>query len=116
MADSPADRKIADSMAMDERGMQDAQNDRAAESKPRRSPRSPLMRWAIIVILVLLVPIVPFLIFGPAFEAEVRHDLNRIDSPWILATLVAAVLATDVFLPVPSSLVSTLAGAKLGIG
>ena len=82
----------------------------------RRSPRGPLLRWAIIIFLVLLVPIVPFLIFGPAFEAEVRRYLDRIESSWILATLVAVVLATDVFLPVPSSLVSTLAGAKLGIG
>ena len=78
--------------------MQDAHDDTTGDSKPR-SPRSPLLRWAIIIILVLLVPIVPFLIFGPAFEAEVRRYLHQVNSPWILATLVAVVLATDVFCP-----------------
>lgn len=95
--------------------MPDGKDDRNREPKSHRSTSNSLVRWALILVLALLVPIVPFLIFGPAFEAGVRQFLDRADSPWILATLVTAVLATDVFLPVPSSLVSTFAGAKLGI-
>jgi uncharacterized membrane protein YdjX (TVP38/TMEM64 family) len=69
----------------------------------------------LLVILVLLVPIVPFLIAGDRIEAWTLAWLESRPEPWLLATATAAILASDIFLPVPSSLVSTLAGAQLGV-
>ena len=76
-------------------------------------PRIP--RPLLLVILVLLVPIVPFLIAGDRIEAWTLNWLDSCPEPWLLAAATAAILASDIFLPVPSSLVSTLAGAQLGI-
>lgn len=54
-----------------------------------------------------------------AFEATVNEWVGRQfgagAGPWVIALLVVTLLALDVFLPVPSSLVTTAAGANLGI-
>jgi uncharacterized membrane protein YdjX (TVP38/TMEM64 family) len=73
-----------------------------------------LIKPALLVAVVLLVPVVPFLLFGSQFEAWIAGWLEPTPPPLVLAALVAAVLASDILLPVPSSAVSTLAGAKLG--
>lgn len=72
-------------------------------------------RPLLVVSLVLLVPVVPFVLFGAELEAQIEAWLTPPPAPSVLAAAVAGVLATDVFLPVPSSAVSTLGGAKLGI-
>ena len=72
------------------------------------------MFW--IVALSLLVPIVPFVLFGDLVEAQVREWLDPDAPPGTVIAMVIAVLSTDIFLPVPSSFVSTLAGTRLGIG
>jgi membrane protein DedA with SNARE-associated domain len=64
--------------------------------------------------VALLLPIVPFLILSESFELRLQSWLAGTVSPWWLATLVVAALAVDIFLPIPSSFVSTLAGARLG--
>ena len=73
-----------------------------------------LVRPMLPMILVLAIPIVPFLLFGG--EMEARLERWKADPPAApaVAAAVIALLATDVFLPVPSSLVSTLAGWQLG--
>jgi len=71
-------------------------------------------RWSLVVLLVLAVPIVPFLGFGAAAERWIQTQLNDSVSAPRAATFVVGVLATDVFLPVPSSAVSTFAGQRLG--
>jgi uncharacterized membrane protein YdjX (TVP38/TMEM64 family) len=68
----------------------------------------------LLVVLVLAVPIVPFLWFGPPFEAQIRAWLDQSLPPATMAALVVGILATDIFLPIPSSFVSTLAGSALG--
>jgi uncharacterized membrane protein YdjX (TVP38/TMEM64 family) len=67
------------------------------------------------MILVLAVPLVPFFLFGSRVDAW--FDAWRENPPaWpIVASVVVGLLATDVFLPIPSSVVSTLAGSQLGI-
>jgi uncharacterized membrane protein YdjX (TVP38/TMEM64 family) len=69
----------------------------------------------ILAALVLLV-VVPFLIFGDALEAwatrAVSADVSRATIAWIGAAL----LASDVLLPIPASIVSTALGVFLGAG
>src|SRR5262245_54269258 len=67
------------------------------------------------MIVVLAVPIVPFLIFGQdRVEGALEHWRTKPPPPAIIAAAVVGLLATDIFLPIPSSLVSTLAGWQLG--
>lgn len=67
------------------------------------------------MILVLAVPLVPFFLFGSRVDAW--FDAWRANPPaWpIVVAVVIGLLATDVFLPIPSSVVSTLAGSQLGM-
>jgi uncharacterized membrane protein YdjX (TVP38/TMEM64 family) len=66
------------------------------------------------MIVVLAVPIVPFLFFGQQIEAALVAWKEHPPAPWLVALAVVGLLATDIFLPIPSSLVSTLAGWQLG--
>ena len=73
-----------------------------------------LFRTLPLMCMVLLVPVLPFLLFGARFD----DWLSRIaEDPPSIATTVAVViglLATDIVLPVPSSVISTLSGWRLG--
>ena len=66
------------------------------------------------MILVLAVPIIPFLLFGERVNAWLAQWSASPGSEPIVAATVIVLLATDVFLPIPSSVVSTLAGSQLG--
>ena len=72
------------------------------------------VRWFLISFVLLALIVVPFVMFGEQFDrlgARVMHgDL----AGWPAAALVSAFLALDVILPVPSSIVSTGAGALFG--
>jgi uncharacterized membrane protein YdjX (TVP38/TMEM64 family) len=74
-----------------------------------------LLRASLLIAAVLAVPIVPFLLFGGRFEEAVEGWFSPPPSESTVFLIVAAVLATDVFFPVPSSLVSTVAGMQLSI-
>jgi uncharacterized membrane protein YdjX (TVP38/TMEM64 family) len=73
-----------------------------------------LLRPMLPMILVLAVPLVPYFLFGT--DIEVWLHAWKADPPaWpLVAAVVVGLLATDVLLPIPSSLVSTLAGSQLG--
>jgi uncharacterized membrane protein YdjX (TVP38/TMEM64 family) len=73
-----------------------------------------LVRLLLVVTLVLLVPIVPFLCLAGPLEQWLTDWTENPPSPLATATLVVGLLSADVVLPVPSSLVSTLAGSQLG--
>ncbi len=72
------------------------------------------IRLGLIVATALGAPIVPFVLFGPKLEARVAAWCDPALGPGWSATLVTSSLAGDVLLPIPSSLVSTFAGARLG--
>ncbi len=65
--------------------------------------------------VVLLVPVLPFLLFGPQMESWVERWMASPQSSLVAALAVVGLLSTDIFLPIPSSLVSTLGGWKLGV-
>ena len=72
------------------------------------------MRWVILVGLLFALVIIPFLIFEKQFEALGIWLAEGHASGWASAATIGTLLALDVFLPVPSSIVSTGAGVLLG--
>jgi uncharacterized membrane protein YdjX (TVP38/TMEM64 family) len=59
--------------------------------------------------------VVPFLFFGGYFESLGARWQSAPPSPPVTASLVIALLATDILLPIPSSIINTLAGSQLGV-
>jgi uncharacterized membrane protein YdjX (TVP38/TMEM64 family) len=53
-------------------------------------------------------------VYGARTEELTRALLGRTTAPWAIGGLCAAILAADVVLPIPSSLVMAWCGAKLG--
>jgi uncharacterized membrane protein YdjX (TVP38/TMEM64 family) len=76
--------------------------------------RSRLFRWMLLITVALAVPILPFLGFGESAESQIADWLDASLSPSVAAAMVIGLLAADIFLPVPSSVVSTFAGKMLG--
>ena len=79
-----------------------------------------VLRATLWLAVFLAVPIVPFLFLGETFEKQVEGWLVAYDgeapvSDGVRMLFVVGVLATDIFLPIPSSAVSTWAGGVLGI-
>jgi membrane protein DedA with SNARE-associated domain len=76
--------------------------------------RRSLRLLLVIALLALAVPLVPFVAFGTRLDHVVAGWLDPPPSPPVLAALEVGVLAADMLLPVPSSMVATLGGARLG--
>ncbi|EAQ80765.1 3-dehydroquinate synthase domain protein [Blastopirellula marina DSM 3645] len=74
----------------------------------------PFLKWLFLIGVVLLAPIIPLLFWETEVEAVVAGWTEHPPSAPLTALIVFALLATDIFLPVPSSVVSTLAGSQLG--
>ena len=80
----------------------------------RSIPRSYYVVFMLTCIAIAF-PLVPFLMYGERIDHAIEQWL---DPPPPLAVLAAAevgILAVDILLPVPSSMVTTLGGAQLGI-
>ena len=63
---------------------------------------------------VLLVPIIPFLFFGQRLEDWLRGMAENPPSDLVVSAWVIGLLSTDIFLPVPSSVIGTMSGWQLG--
>jgi uncharacterized membrane protein YdjX (TVP38/TMEM64 family) len=72
------------------------------------------MRWAILWILLIGMVLLPFLLFEQQFNGFAEYVTRSDASRWLVASAVFSLLALDVFLPVPSSIVSTASGVLLG--
>lgn len=75
----------------------------------------PFIRPMIVMSVILLVPIVPFLLFGADFEAWVEQWSEQPYSKPASALIIIGLLATDILLPTPSSMISTMGGWQLGV-
>jgi uncharacterized membrane protein YdjX (TVP38/TMEM64 family) len=73
-----------------------------------------LFRTLPLMCVVILIPVVPFLFFGGTFAEWIEGLKSDSASPWTVTGVVVGLLATDIFLPVPSSIISTMSGWKLG--
>jgi len=70
------------------------------------------MRQLVVIITALLIPIVPFVIIG---ELPGERWLSAVDDNALLFGLTGSgLLALDIFLPIPSSILGTFLGARLG--
>lgn len=66
------------------------------------------------LMVVLAIPIIPFVIWGEPLERGAREWLDQPGSTGSVAGGLMTLHAVDIFLPVPSSLVSTVGGWRLG--
>lgn len=74
-----------------------------------------MLRWGLLLALVFAFILIPFLLFEAQLTALMREAVLAARGHAAAAgAVIALVLAGDVLLPVPSSLVSSLAGALLG--
>jgi uncharacterized membrane protein YdjX (TVP38/TMEM64 family) len=72
------------------------------------------MRWALVWIVVIGLVLVPFFLFEAEFNAFAARMTRGDTSNVLAASSIFGLLSLDVFLPVPSSIVSTAAGVLLG--
>lgn len=79
---------------------------------PPRTRRAP--RLLLLTLAVLLAPVVPALFWGEAFAGAVERWQTAPPSDTLLAAAVTALLACDMLLPIPSTPLITLSGARLG--
>jgi uncharacterized membrane protein YdjX (TVP38/TMEM64 family) len=97
-------------------------NDRPEKNlndQSRLPPERAVRRLAIVLVFLLVIIILPFLVAGwylePTIESFVSSEwLNH--RPGLAAVVTIGLLITDLFLPIPSSVVCTMAGSVLGFG
>lgn len=76
--------------------------------------KSTTLRWTLIIIAVLTLILLPFALFGDQIDAWTETFLQTAQRSWVSALVLGGLLAADILIPTPSSLVSTAAGFLLG--
>ena len=72
------------------------------------------MRWIWVGLLVVTLILVPFFLFEDYFNQLSARITSGETSPVWASAAIASLLASDVVLPIPSSIISAAAGALLG--
>ena len=72
------------------------------------------IRWVLVWLVLIAIVLVPFFFFEDQFNAFADQIARGEASTGGAAFAISGLLALDVFLPVPSSIVSTAAGVLLG--
>ena len=73
-----------------------------------------LFRTLPLMCIVLLIPILPFVLFGAQIESWAEDFREHPPSDFVTCSIVIGLLGTDILLPIPSSVISTMAGWQLG--
>lgn len=68
------------------------------------------LRWLIIAVGLIALIVGPFLLWGPAIESWATQVLANSQSRPFIGALIVGLLAADVVIPVPSSILSVIAG------
>jgi len=71
--------------------------------------------WVKVSLVLLAVVLIPFFLFETSIEKWIDRVVTPQASPAVLALAIFALLAADSLLPVPSTIVTTAAGAWLGL-
>jgi uncharacterized membrane protein YdjX (TVP38/TMEM64 family) len=74
-----------------------------------------MIKPLLLLTVVLFVPIVMLVVSGEAFIDVISRWQVEPPSRLVVFASVVAILASDVFLPIPSGPISTLAGSQLGV-
>lgn len=74
-----------------------------------------MVRNFFILLSIVAIPLILFLMFPGGWEERLTAWLRDVPPSRWFAALVMGLLAADIFLPTPSSVLATLSGAKLGI-
>ncbi|MGI9430522.1 MAG: TVP38/TMEM64 family protein [Bythopirellula sp.] len=82
--------------------------------QPTNSP-NPWGKPLLLITVVLILPLVLLAAWGETFLTSAESWQADPPGKQVVAAAVVAILASDVFLPVPSGPISTLAGSQLGI-
>ena len=73
------------------------------------------IHWIVFTTIMLAVILIPFFLFGKEIEEWTKTFINSATThPWTAAIVLSSMLASDILLPIPSSLASTAAGLLLG--
>lgn len=79
------------------------------------APRRLTLRWIGLILALLAAIIIPFVLFESQISTGLQAALDAVrEAPWLGGGLIVALLTGDVVLPVPSSVISTFAGAAFG--
>ncbi len=82
---------------------------------PPSTTRNPWLKPLLLITVVLILPLLLLAVWGEPFSLVAQQWQINPPGRWALAVAVTAILASDLFLPVPSGPISTLAGSQLGI-
>src|SRR5436190_3132134 len=72
------------------------------------------MRLVWLVCGVLALILIPFFLWEDTFNAFAAGIVDRHRGEWWISPALAGLLVADIFLPIPSSIVSTASGVLLG--
>ncbi|WP_044187039.1 TVP38/TMEM64 family protein [Hyalangium minutum] len=73
-----------------------------------------VLGWAVLGVLLLAAILVPFFLWEDRIAAATEAFLAEPHARWVIAGVLGGLLAADIVLPVPSSIVNTAAGSLLG--
>lgn len=72
------------------------------------------IKWILLFCALLLLIILPFVLFEDVFNELTTNALNSAKTTYFGAPIIIGLLAADVFLPIPSSILSVSSGALYG--
>jgi uncharacterized membrane protein YdjX (TVP38/TMEM64 family) len=92
--------------------LSDSQNGEALQRPTRHSTH----KWVLLVVILMAIVLVPFFLAGSAIESWTKDFIGKAAAhPWLTAAVLGGLLASDILLPIPSSIVSTGCGLLLGV-
>lgn len=73
-----------------------------------------VLGWTVLGALLMAAILVPFFLWQDRIDAATEAFLREPHARWVIAGVLGGLLAADIVLPVPSSIVNTAAGSLLG--
>lgn len=72
------------------------------------------IKWILLFCALLLIIILPFILYEDIFNQFTSDAINSAKTTYFSAPIIIGLLAADVFLPIPSSILSVSSGALYG--